>query len=240
MAAQRWLVGIGLLASVVQGISPATASTPAMGSNVVHIAASGFQEAAQDWLTLRMSMTRAGENATQVQSQLRAALDMALNTAKGAATGQALVVRSGDFGVYPRYDKAGKVSGWQGQADLVLEGRDFTRIAHTAARMQPLTVSSMDFSLSREAQQQLESDVQSLAIERFQRRAGEVVKAFGFAAYELKEVSISSADAGEGRVFRHQAMATKTGSFQGDAEPLPAEPGRSQVTVTVSGSIQLK
>ena len=240
MLCRRGLVWVGLMACLGVGSAQTAALAPAVGTNVVHVAASGFIEVPQDWLALRMSVTRVGGDAAQVQNQLRAALDAALDTAKGAATAQALVVRSGNFGVYPRYDKAGKVSDWQGQAELVLEGRDFTLLARTASRMQPLAVSSMDFSLSREAQQQLESDVQSLAIGRFQQRAGEVAKAFGFTGYELREVSVSSADAAVGREPRHQPMSMKAASSQSDAEPLPAEPGRSQVTVTVSGSIQLK
>jgi predicted secreted protein len=237
----RWLACFGVLACMGAGSAQAQALEPMpVNANVVQIAASGLLEVPQDWLTLHMSVTREGADAAQVQSQLRAALDGALGIAKGAATAQQLVVRSGNFGVYARYDKGGKVSGWQGQAELVLEGRDFTRIAHTASQMQSLAVSNMVFSLSREAQQQLESDVQALAIERFQRRAGEVAKAFGFAAYQLREVSISSADAGGGGVFRRQSMVMDAGSSMRELEPLPAEPGRSQLTVSVSGSVQLK
>ncbi|QCB45198.1 SIMPL domain-containing protein [Hydrogenophaga sp. PAMC20947] len=229
-----------MLAWIGTGSAQAQAVMPApVSANVVQLAASGFLDVQQDWMTLRLSVTREGADAAQVQSQLRTALDSALGIAKGAAAEQQLLVHSGNFGVYARYDKAGKVSGWQGQGELVLEGRDFTRIARTAAQMQPLAVSNMVFSLSREAQQQLESDVQALAIERFQRRAGEVAKAFGFGAYELKEVSISSADTGDERVFRRQTMAMEAASSL-DKDPLPAEPGRSQLTVTVSGAVQLK
>ena len=239
--ARRWVVCAALVvwAGAGQAQTPAVMPAP-LSANVAQISASGFLEVPQDWLTLRMQVQREGAEAALVQSQLRTALDIALGVAKGAALDQQLLVRSGNVGVYARYDKEGKVSGWQGQAELVLEGRDFTRIAATASRMQPLTVSGMAFSLSREARQQLESDVQSLAIERFQRRAGEVAKAFGFASYVLIEVSVSSGDTGEGMVFRRQSMAMDVASASHKAEPLPAEPGRSEVTVTVSGSIQLK
>ena len=234
-------VCLGLLALGETGFAQAQSVEPvSVSTNVVHIAATGFLEVEQDWLTLHMSVTREGTDAAQVQSQLRTALDSAMEVAKGAAIERQLAVRSGRFGVFARYDKTGKVSGWQGQAELVLEGRDFTRIAHTASRMQPLTVSNMAFSLSRESQQQLESDVQTLAIERFQRRAGEVTKAFGMSGHELKEVSISSADAGEEGRFRHQAMTMDAASSLQKVEPLPVEPGRSRLTVTVSGSIRLK
>lgn len=210
-------------------------------SNVVSLSSSGFLEVAQDWLTLRMNTTREGKDAASVQAQLKAAMDGAMVIARaGAAADQQLQVRSGAFGVYPRYDKNGKISGWQGSTELVMEGRDFTRIARTAGQIQALTVSSMAFSLSREAQQKLESDVQALAIDRFKRRASEVAKGFGFADYKLGEINISSADQMDGRMLQRGAMAMEAKSAFDQAEPLAMEPGFSKVNVTVSGTVQLK
>jgi predicted secreted protein len=213
----------------------------AVASNVVSFSASGFLEVAQDWLTLRMSTTREGSDAASVQTQLKSAMDAALITARAAAAAeQKLQVRSGAFGVYPRYDKTGKISGWRGHAELIMEGRDFTRIARTAGQVQTLTVAGMDFSLSREAQQKLESDAQALAIERFQRRATEIAQGFGFTDFRLREINISSADQGEGRMLVRSAMAMDAQPPSGRSEPLAVEPGHSKVNVTVSGTVQLK
>ena len=124
--------------------------------------------------------------------------------ARAVAPNQQLQARSGAFGVYPRYDKNGKISGWQGNAELVLEGRDFTRISNTAGKIQTLTIAGMDFSLSRETQQKLETDVQALAIDRFKSRAKEVAKGFGFSDFQLREISISSADEGGNTPMRQR------------------------------------
>lgn len=209
--------------------------------NVVSLSASGFLEAQQDWLTLRMNTAREGADAASVQAQLKTAMDSAMATAR-AATGanQQLQARSGAFGVYPRYDKNGKISGWQGNAELVMEGRDFTRIARTAGKISSLTVAGMSFSLSREAQQKLESDVQALAIERFKMRATEVSKGFGMTGYRLGEVSISSADQMDGAMLQRGAMAMESKASFSQSEPLALEPGISKVNVTVSGTVYLK
>ena len=240
--ARRWVAVVGLLmAALVSHGALAQAVLPApVPTNVVQLSAQGMLEVPQDWLTVNLVVNKDGTDAAQVQAQLKSAVDTSLGIGRAAAVEPQLRVRSGRFGVFPRYDKAGKVSGWRGQAELTLEGRDFTRIAQVAAQMQPLVVSSMAFSLSKEAQQALESDAQVLAIERFRRRAAEVAKAFGFSSHELREISVSSADAGEDRMFRGQAMAMEAGAPLLDAEPVPAEPGRSRLTVTVSGSVQLK
>jgi predicted secreted protein len=227
-------------------ISLPAMAEPAMGReapmNMVSLSASGFLEVQQDWLTVRMNVTREGGDAASVQTQLKTAVDSALATARGAAAAnQQMQVRSGNFGVYPRYDKSGKISNWTGNAELILDGRDFTRIARTAGQITSMTIAGMDFSLSREAQQKLETDVQALAIERFRARATDVAKGFGMSSYRLGEISISSADQMEGRVFARSAMAMEASKvLSSKAEPMAVEPGNSKVNVTVSGTVQLK
>jgi predicted secreted protein len=225
-------LGLGASASAM---AQATAPVPA---NVVNIAASGFLEVPQDWLSMSLNTTREGSDAVAVQTQLKQALDAALVVARASAKPQQLEVRTGQFSLYPRYDRNGKISGWQGSTELVLEGRDFALISATAGKIQTLTLGNMGFSLSREARQKLETDVQALAIQRFKVRADEVSNGFGFAGYTLREVAVSSADQ-EVRPFQPRAMAMEAKAAVSDAA-VPVEAGKSTVNVTVSGSIQLK
>lgn len=212
---------------------------PEEPANVVNIAASGFLDVPQDWLSMTLTTTREGSDAAVVQHQLKQALDAALVVAKAAAASKQLEVRTGQLGLYPRYGSNGKINGWQGSTELILEGRDFVRISSTAGSIQTLTMGSMAFSLSREAQQKLESDVQALAIERFKARAGEVARGFGFSGYSLRELSISSADQGGGAGYPRPMAARANVAMSSDA-PVPVEAGKSQVNVTVSGSIRLR
>lgn len=208
-------------------------------ANVVTISAIGQVEAAQDWLSVTLTSTRDGADAAVVQTQLRQAVDAALAAVKPQAAAKQLEVRSGSFGVYPRYGSNGRISGWQGTAEVVIEGRDFTRISTAAAKASTMGVGQMAFSLSRESQLRLEADAQALAIERFKARADEVAKGFGFGSYGLREVVVNSADQGERPVFARAMAASPKASMASDA-PVPVEPGKSQVSVTVSGSIQLR
>ena len=207
-------------------------------ANVVQLSASGFKEVQQDWLSMSLNTTKEGPDAGTVQNQLKVALDAALAVAKSTAVPQQMEVRTGQFSLYPRYSSSGKINGWQGSTEVVLEGRDFARISATAGKIQTLTMGNVGFSLSREAQQALESDVQAMAIERFQRRASEIAKGFGFTAYTLREIAISSADQGGGYV-RPRVMAMEAKAAMSDA-PIAVEAGKSMVNVTVSGSIQLR
>lgn len=222
-----------LLAGTVQ----AQTAINAEPRNVVQLSASGSVEAQQDWLTVTLSTTREGNDASAVQAWLRQALDSALVELKKAAQPSAMEVRSGGFTLQPRYGNDGKINGWVGSAELVLEGSDFARIGSAAARAQPLTISNLRFGLSRQARSQLETQAQALAIASFKSKAQEIARGFGFADYSLREVNVGSADQPIGPAPRMLAMNAK--AMMADAS-VPMESGKSLVLVTVSGAVQLK
>ena len=72
-----------------------------------------------------------------MQAQLKQALDAALAEARKAARPGQLDVQTGNFSIYPRYAHAtrGGISGWQGTAELVVEGRDMPAIAQLTGRI---------------------------------------------------------------------------------------------------------
>jgi predicted secreted protein len=146
-------------------------------------------------------------------------------------------VRTGNFSLYPRYNKDGKINGWQGSTELVLEGKDFPRITSTAGKIQSLSMANVGFALSREQRVKVEGEAQTLAIERFKAKAGEVAKSFGFGGYSLREVSINAND--QSYSSRPRVMAMSAKSEMADA-PIPVEAGKSTVLVSVSGSVQMK
>lgn len=205
--------------------------------NVVQLSANGAVEVQQDLLSISMNTTREAVEAGTVQTQLKAALDAALNEAKKTALAGQLDVRTGNFSLYPRYGKDGKINGWQGSTELVLEGRDFARISTQAGKIQTLTVGNVTFGLSREQRTKTEFEAQNIAIERFKVKAGDIAKGFGFNGYTLREVAVNAAD--QGYVPRPRVMAMEARAQVADAS-VPVEAGKSTVVVTVSGSVQLK
>ncbi len=205
--------------------------------NVVQLSANGAVEVQQDLLSIAMNTSRDGSDASVVQSQLKTAMDVALVEAKKLAQPGQLDVRTGNFSLYPRYGRDGRPTGWQGSAELILEGRDFARISTTAGKIQTLTVGSVTFGLSREQRAKVEADAQGIAIERFKTRATDIARSFGFAGYTLREVNVSAND--QGVTPRPRVMALEARAAMADA-PVPVEAGKTSVVVTVSGSVQLK
>lgn len=214
-------------AQISQGAAP---------QNVVQLSAVGAVEVQQDQLVLTLGTTRDGKDAATVQAQLRQALDAAVLEARRQAQPGQMDVRTGQFSLYPRHGQGGQITGWQGSAELVLEGRDFARITGTAARVTTLVITQVGFGLSRGERSRVEREAQAQAIDNFRGQAADLTKAFGFAGYTLREVAVNSQ--GGMPVPRPLAMRAVAKSAMQEA-PIAVEPGRSTVEVTVSGSVQM-
>lgn len=208
-------------------------------ANVVQLSAQGTVEVKQDWMTATLSASKDGRDAASVQSQLQKIVESAMTTLRNDAQGRQMELSTGNFSISPRYGNNGKIEGWQGQAEIVLQGRDFVRITQAASKVQDMTLGSMSFGLSREAREKVEGEAQAKAIENFRQRAAAISKSFGFAGYSLREVNVSSSGGGGHPMPRPRMMSMAKASYA-DAAPVPVEADRAEVTVTVGGSIQMQ
>lgn len=232
----QWIAACAAL--TIAGAAAAQSAPWAPPQNVLQLSAAGTVEVQQDLLSMTLSTTRDAADAATVQTQLKTALDAALAEARKNAQPDQLDVRTGNFSLSPRYTRDGKINGWQGSTELVLEGKDFPRITQTAGRISTLTVASVGFGLSREARAKVEAEAQTIAIDNFKQKAAELAKGFGFAGYSLREVSVNASQGGPIRP-RMMAMEASSSMKMSDA-PVPIEAGKTSVVVNVSGSVQLK
>lgn len=201
----------------------------------VSLSASASVQVPQDVLTMTLTTQRDGPDAQTVQSQLKAALDTALTLARRGAKEGEMTIHTGRFSLSPRNDRNGKLTGWQGTAELVLQGSDFVRMGETAGKLQTLTVANASFGLTPAQRQSAQTQAQSQAIAQFRQRASEAAKSFGFTGYALVEANINAGDFGGPR----PEMLAMRARAVGDDAPVPMEAGLATVTVTVSGSVQL-
>jgi predicted secreted protein len=237
--------------AALSGPPIALAQTLPAPQNVLLLVADASTEVVQDTLTIALQATQEGPDAAAVQSQLRRVLDAVLVEARKAVRPGQLDLRTGQFSVYPRYaTKPGGSSGivgWQGRAELLIEGRDVAAVSQLAGRLGQvatpggqvgMTVSRVAFSLSREAREVAEAEVATQAINRFKLRAESYARQFGFGAYSLREVSVAGSDMAL-PVGQPMMRAMRAGVSAGADELQPVEAGKATVTVSVSGSIQL-
>ena len=235
-----------ILAAVLAATLPIAASAQMLPApqNVLQLSAEASAEVLQDLLTITLAVTREGTDAASVQSQLRQTLDTALTEARKAVRPGQLDLRTGAFSLYPRYAvkplAGNNITGWQGRAELQLEGRDIAAIGALAGKLGGggLVVSRVQFGLSREAREAAEAEVASRAISRFMGRAETYAKQFGFGGYSLREVAVSGGDLAP-QMLQSGPRLARAMTATGADEAQPLEAGKSVVSVTVSGSIQL-
>jgi len=233
-AAVASLLVVVSLANVAHGETP-----PPQG--VLGLTANASVEVAKDLLVVTFSTTREGTDANTVQAQLKQALDAALAEAKKAARPGQVDVQTGNFSLYPRYANAtpsgrAAITGWQGTAEVIVEGRDMAAIGQLTGRITTMTIARVAYRLSREASQRVEGDVVAGAIAAFRAKAESYAKLFGYGAYAVREVNVSSND----QQPVPMAMARIQTASASPADALSVEPGKALVTATVNGTIQMK
>lgn len=217
-------------------LAPAARAQTPPPQNVMSLSATASAETTMDLLSITFSTTRDGPDAASVQSQLKQALDAALGEARRAARPGQVDVRTGNFSMYPRYAPKGGLNGWQGTVQLTVEGRDMTAISQLAGRITTLTIARVGHGLSREAREKIEGEITAQAIARFRERAQLQAQAFGFSGYQIREVQVGTQEPPMGMpvpVMRMSAAAAPA------AEALPVEAGKTTVSATVSGSVQM-
>jgi len=204
--------------------------------NVVSLSASSTVDITKDLLSVTLSTTREGSDASVVQSGLKQALDAAVAEAKKVAKPGQIDVRTGNFSLFPRYAPKGGITGWQGTAQMVVEGRDIPGIAQLTGRINTLTIANINTGLSREQREKVESDVAAQAIAAYKTKAADYTRQFGFSGFTLREINVNS---NEPQSYASPVLMRSMSAKADAAETLPVELGKSAVTVTVNGTVQL-
>lgn len=216
--------------------APAHAET-AQPQGVVSLSASATVEVTKDLLSVVLSTSKEGQDAAAVQSQLKQALDAALAEARKVARPGQIDVQTGNFSLFPRYAPKGGLAGWQGYAELVIEGKDMSGIGALSGRITTMSVARVAQGVSRELREKVESELAAQAITRYRAKAVDYAKQFGYAGYVLREVNVSGTEAPG---FSPMPMLRAAKSMAGAAdEAMPVEAGKTPLAVNVSGSVQL-
>ena len=217
--------------------TPLVRADPPVVANQLTLSASATAEISNDVLVITFSTQREGADPAALQAQLTQALNAALAEARKAARPQQLEVRTGNFSMYPRYSQKGGINGWQGSAEMTVEGRDMPAIAQLAGRIQTMTIARVSYALSREAREKVEGEVSTQAIARFRSQAEGHAKAFGFGSVTLRAVEVSTNASSGPPMPRFRAASAEMAMA---AAPLPVQAGTSEVSVVVSGSVQMQ
>ena len=230
----------GLVAALFAMAAHAQA-VPAPTSGVLTLSSAATVEVTKDVLAVTFTVTREGHDAQVVQSGLKQALEAALVEARKIAKPGAVEVQTGNFSLYPRYSNPPKggqatISGWQGSAELQVQGKDITAIAQLSGRIQSMTIARVGYALSREAREKVEAEVTAQAIARWRAKAAQMAQQFGYSGYSVREVNVATNDFAQQPVPMLMKISRASASAE---EALPTEAGKGEVTATVSGAAQM-
>lgn len=212
------------------------AADPPAVANQLALSASATAEVTNDVLVITFSTQREGADPAALQAHLTQALNAALAEARKAARPGQVDISTGNFSVQPRYTGKDEAMRWQGVVELRAEGKDFEALAQLVGRIRTLSVAQVGYRLSREAREKVEGEVSTQAIARFRSQAEAHAKAFGFNSVTLRAVEVNTSASSGPPMMRMRAASADMAMA---AAPLPVQAGTSEVSVTVSGSVQM-
>lgn len=183
-----------------------------------------------DRMQVMMSAQAEADDPARLARTVNQTMEWALSV---AGDREGMQVRTGNYQTYPVRDKE-KVVAWRGSQDLIIQGEDIPAISALVGELQSrLQVKSMGFTVSDEARRRAEETLIETVLEAFRDRARHVQRLMNARNYRLVDASIQTGGQYPGPVPMLRAQAAYESS-------VPAvQAGQSQVSVTVSGSIEL-
>lgn len=171
--------------------------------------------------------------------QLARALTQAMNEslAKGRSF-NTVKLASGNQQSWPIYNDKQRLESWRGRAELTLESKDFKAAGELLSQLQDkLQLQGLNFVVSEESRLAAEKKLTTEAIAAFREKADTVRQAWGAKGYSLVQMNLGSSGGGGGYPRPPMVMMMK----MADAAPAAEMAGgESRVSVSVSGSIELK
>lgn len=216
-------------------------STPA--PTTVDLAAEAQRRAPNDLATASAYFEAGGPDAATVATEVNRTIAKALEVARGFPS---VAARSGNVSSYPVYAQPGTptvrgqgdvaIEGWRMRAELQLESRDIAAMSDLLGKLQAtLAVGSLNMQPAPETRAAVADQAATDAIHAFQARAKSIAATLG-KQYRIRHLSINHSG---GHMPVQPMMRAMAMSADAASAPMPIASGDSEVTVTVSGTIEL-
>jgi len=146
-----------------------------------------------------------------------------------------LKVKTAGHQAYPIWDK-NRITRWRVRHELLVDAADFKALSKAIGAAQPYAqLGGIQFSVSAKLRETTESQMIQEASAAFQRRADLVRQSFGAKAYRIKEIAVQ---AGEPTHIVPMARA-QMAMAAAEATPPMLEGGSNEISLTISGSVEL-
>jgi predicted secreted protein len=230
------------IALLVLLLSVATANAqtaPKDGPPTLTLDAQAKSLVANDEMQVIFAIEREGNDLSSMNQTVLQALAAAINDAKKV---EGVRARMGTVQTNPNWTPQGKPNGWRvrGEVSLSLQNssQNFSSLGNLAGQLaQKLQLSGINFKLSDDARTAAEKQLIKNAAGAFRAKAQDAASALGYKSFDIKEVNLNN---GNNIIVRQAPMMKAMRSDSISAAPVPSEGGDSEVTVTFSGTVNLK
>lgn len=226
--------------------TPARISFPGNGETILNISATERMQVPQDLLQASLRIEKESADPKAVQAAINEAMLRAVETTKQVST---VDVSTGQYYVY-QYDpnpqpnpmKTGQkpMLKWRGSQTIDLQSTSADDLIKLAGTLQEagLIMNNLSYTLSPEKADEAKDSLMEAALAKVKARAERAAKAMGKNRTDLVEVSVDAADNPIHPPMMMRAMAID-GAMEKSAAPT-AEPGETEITLTISARALLK
>ncbi len=210
------------------------AETEHPDAQTVEFSAEASRGAPNDLAVAILFAERSGPDAASLAQEVNRSIDAALETARGYGD---VKVQSAGAHTWPVYAENGngRIEGWRMRSEIRLESRDLTAVSTLIGKLQAsLALSQVSMHPAPETRSKAADEATIEAIRAFEQRATLIAGALG-KRYRLRHMAF--ADGGFHPPMR--ALMRAAPAMMAEATPAPLEGGESEVSVSVSGRIEL-
>ena len=198
-------------------------------------------QVAPEVAAMTLAVVREGTDPSLMTHEIDQVLAHAIAQARATP---GIEVASGGYSTTPRFDNKGNRTGWQVRATLILKSKDIGGLGTLAGKLSSmpngLQIASASFEISPEQKANEESVLIAHGVTAFKARALETAKAFGYASYGVREITLGEAEeSGMPRPIAMRAM-NMTNAPATEHSPVPLENGRVTLALTLHGSVQMR
>jgi predicted secreted protein len=223
-----------LLAGALIGTAPLRAAEPGVTpqTTTVELSAEANQAAPNDLATAVLYAERNGPNPAAVAREVNRDIAAALEIARTRAD---IKVQSGNTSTWPVYaqDGKGRITAWRMRSEIQLESRNLATMSELVGELQSsLALAHISMQPAPETRRKAVDEATVGALRAFEQRAALIASALG-KKHRIAHLAIG--DSG----FQPPMPRMRAAVMAAEVASAPLEGGESQVSVHVSGRIEL-
>lgn len=202
-------------------------------ATTVELSAEASKAAVNDLATAVLYVERNGPNAAAVAREVNREIAAALDVAR---TRSEVKVQSGNTSTWPVYaqDGKGRITGWRMRSEIQLESRNLSAMSELVGELQSsLALAHINMQPAPETRRKAIDEATVDALQAFEQRAGMIAGALG------RKHRIAHLSVGHSGFQPPMPRMRAAAAMSADMASAPLEGGESQVSVHVSGRIEL-